>query len=105
VAWTDDRLWCHPKYVGLSWRAKAVLRHSFDYSSGMATNGHLDIGAQRVIGADKKTRDELVAGGWWDTNGNGESIVIHDWDEHNGARDARKVRERERLRAYRASKR
>lgn len=96
MAWTDDRLWCHPKYVGLSWRAKAVLRHSFDYSSGMATHGHLDAGAQRLLGADRKTRDELIAGGWWDTNGTTDSVVVHDWEEHNGARDKSRQLARER---------
>jgi hypothetical protein len=71
----------------------------------MATNGRLTHSQQIVIGANRKTAAELVAAGWWDLNGEGQTVLIHDWAEHNGARDARKVKERERLRAYRASKR
>lgn len=101
MAWTDDRLWCHPKYVGLSWRAKAVLRHGFEYASGMATKGHLDPAIQKVIGADTKTRTELIDTGWWDINGDGSSVVIHDWDEHNSKRDERREKERIRKREAR----
>lgn len=102
MAWTDDRLWCHPKYVGLSWRAKAVVRHGFEYSGGMGTKGVLSAAAQHTIGSTRTVRNELVQAGWWDENGDGRTVLIHDWEEHNGKRDAKREKERERLRAWRA---
>ncbi len=101
MAWTDDRLWCHPKYVGLSWRAKAVLRHAFEYSGGMGTKGVLTTATQHTIGANKAVRTELIEAGWWDENGDGRTVHIHDWDEHNGARDRRREKDRERLKEWR----
>jgi hypothetical protein len=102
MAWTDDRLWCHPKYVGLTVNAKLALRHSFEYASGMSTHGKLTAAQQSLVGAKPATRRELIAAGWWDLNGDGETVMIHDWDEHNGVRDERKAKARERMRAYRA---
>jgi len=102
MAWTDDRLWCHPKYVGLSWRAKAVLRHAFEYAGGLQTKGKLTAAQQATIGANPKVRAELVAAGWWDLNGDGSTVLIHDWDDHNGQRDRRREKDRERLREWRA---
>ena len=102
MAWTDDRLWCHPKYVGLSWRAKAVLRHGFEYAGGMNTKGVLTAASQTTIGASRSVRAELVNAGWWDENGDGKTVHIHDWEEHNGQRDQKRERERERLRRWRA---
>ena len=45
---------------------------------------------------------ELVASGLWDDVGHG-SILIHDWDEHNGKRDARRAADRERKKQERAT--
>ena len=105
MAWIDDRIWCHPKFNALTPRAFATYIRAVAYSSGMGTAGHLDPSTQQLVGGSAIVRAELIAAGLWDVNGDGRSVIIHDWDEHNGARDARKVRERERLRAYRASKR
>lgn len=101
MAWTDDRLWCHPKYVGLSWRAKAVLRHAFEYAGGMGTKGILTQASQQTIGSTSAVRAELVAAGWWDENGDGRTVHIHDWEEHNGLRDEKRQRDRERKRQAR----
>jgi hypothetical protein len=105
MAWTDDRLWCHPKYVGLSWRAKAVLRHSFEYAGGMGTRGTLSEAAQTVIGATPTVRNELIEHGWWEVNGDGASVHIHDWEEHNGRRLEKRAKDRERLRRWRENQR
>jgi hypothetical protein len=102
MAWIDDRLWCHPKIADLSDHAFAALVKAIAYSSGMATNGHLTPGQQKLVGGDTKAKAELLAAGLWHLNGDGESIDINDWDEHNGARDERRVRERERMRKARA---
>jgi len=105
VAWIDDRIWCHPKFNKLTAQAFAAYIRSVAYSSGMGTQGHLDASTQWLVGGTTKVRTELVDAGLWDVNGDGRSVVIHDWDEHNGARDAKRVKDRERMRAYRARNR
>lgn len=99
MAWIDDRIWCHPKIVILSDKAFRVYVNSLTYSSGLELRGHLINEQQQQIGVTPKVRQELLAAGLWDPNGNG--IVIHDWDEHNSKRDDRKERERERKRRAR----
>jgi len=102
TAWIDDRIWCHPKFTGLSGNAFAVYVKGVAYASGMATNGVLDVEVQRMLGTTPAVRKELVTANLWDPNGVG--VVIHDWEEHNGARDRRRVRERERMRETRRRK-
>jgi len=101
MAWIDDRIWCHPKTVGLSPSAAWTYVKGLAYSSGMGTRGHLDLATQKLIGGNRKVRVELVDAGLWDINGDGESVVIHDWDEHNHARDNRRETDRERKRRWR----
>lgn len=105
MAWIDDRIWCHPKIVGLTDKAKVAYTFGLAYSSGMGTSGHLDPSIQRLLGATTKTRNELVKAGLWHLNGDGRTVVIHDWEEHNGLRDKRRAKDRERKRAYRAQQR
>lgn len=104
MAWIDDRIWCHPKIIGLSDRAKAAYVFGLAYSSGMSTGGRLEPAMQKAVGANSRTRSELVAAGLWDENGDGASVHIHDWKEHNEKRDERRRRDRERKRAMRAAK-
>lgn len=99
MAWIDDRIWCHEKFTDLSGDAFAAYVKGLAYSSGMMTKGHLTPGQMRLVGGPKDAR-ALIAAGLWDVNGNG--VSIHDWDEHNGKRDARKEAERERKRERRA---
>jgi len=102
MAWIDDRIWCHPKFNGLTPQAFATYIRAIAYSSGMGTAGHLDQATQKLVGGTKRVRGELITAGLWDVNGDGQSVVIHDWDEHNGVRDERRAKARERMRAYRA---
>ena len=101
MAWIDDRIWCHPKFVGLSSAAFAAYCKALAYSSGMSTRGYIDVHQQRLIGCTPKTRDELVTAGVWDWQNNGDTIRIHDWDDHNGKRDERRERDRERKKKWR----
>ena len=101
MAWIDDRIWCHPKIVGLSDKAKVAYVFGLAYSSGMATAGRLDAATQKRVGANPRTRGELVGAGLWDVNGDGTTIVIHDWEEHNSKRDERRAKDRERKRKWR----
>ena len=100
MAWVDDRIWCHQKLADLSDRAYRVLMNGIAYSSGFQTKGCLTVGHQRLIGATPKMRGELLTAGLWDENGDA-GISIHDWDAHNGKRDERRTRDRERKRLER----
>ncbi len=96
MAWIDDRIWCHPKFVDLTGDAFAAYVKGVAYCSGFSTGGHLTPGQMRAIGAGPRQARELLAAGLWERNGNG--VVVHDWDEHNGKRDARRAADRERKR-------
>lgn len=102
MAWLDDRMWCHPKIVDLSDKAFRVYVNSISYSSGMGTSGVLTIRKQQLVGANAKVRVELVEAGLWDELAYSD-VRIHDWDEHNGKRDARRAADRERKKSARAS--
>jgi hypothetical protein len=103
MAWLDDRIWCHPKFLGLSDAAFATYCKGLAYSSGWGTGGHLNADQQRVIGCTTKTRDELVTAGVWDWTDAAGSVQIHDWDDHNGRRDERRRKDKERKRAARSA--
>ena len=103
MAWIDDRLWCHPKVIGLTAGAKAAYVMGIAYSSGMSTGGLLEEAMQKAVGSNNRIRTELITAGLWDANGDGSSVHIHDWKEHNEKRDERRKRDRERKRAMRAS--
>jgi hypothetical protein len=102
MAWIDDRIWCHPKIVGLSDKAKVAYTFGLAYSSGMSTAGKLDRSIQRMLGATSRTRAELVDAGLWVPNGAEGTVTIHDWEEHNGLRDRRREKDRKRKREARA---
>ena len=91
MAWLDDRLYVHPKWVGLSLRAWKVGVTAILYSHGFGLYGKLEPSQVRAIGCTEVTRSELIGAGLWETDG--ETVLIHDWDEHNGNRD-RKLEER-----------
>lgn len=101
MAYIADNLWCNPKWLALSDKSKVVLVNSWGYSSGLGLKGHLTIEAQRLMGATPTVRDELIKIEWWDENGDGMSVVIHDWDDYNGKRDERRAADRERKRRWR----
>jgi hypothetical protein len=99
MAWLDDRVWCHPKLADVSDKAFRAYINSIAYSSGFSLKGHLTPGQLTAVGATARVRTELEDAGLWDPNGNG--IMIHDWEEHNAKRDEKRVKDRERKRAYR----
>lgn len=103
MAWIDDRIWCHPKFNHLTAQAFAAYVRSVAYSSGMSTQGRLDPATQKLVGGTRRVKAELVDAGLWDENGDGNTVHIHDWNDHNGKRDERRAKDRERKRAMRAS--
>ena len=104
MAWLDDRVWAHPKVVGVSDRAFRVWASGICYSSGFGTRGVLAPSVQRQLGATKQVKEELVAAGLWEPGEDG-LVEIHDWLDHNDARDNRREKDRLRKREERARKR
>lgn len=102
MAWVDDRIWCHPKFTDVSDRAFRAHVNAIAYSTGFGTRGVLTPGQQRTIGSDARSRRELVAAELWDDLEDG-SVAIHNWDEHNGKRDARRAADRERKKVARSN--
>lgn len=100
MAWIDDTIAAHPKWVPLTDRAFRTAVQAIAYSSGFGLRGFLEPAHQQLVGADKRVRAELVAARLWDDIGDGR-VYIHDWDVHNGKRDDRRERERERKRRAR----
>lgn len=100
MAWIDDRAWCHPKLVGLTNKAWRVYFSSVAYSSGMGTSGVLSVAQQKLVGVSNSSKKQLIHMGLWDELSDG-AVRIHDWDEHNGKRDERRRKDRERKRIER----
>jgi hypothetical protein len=103
MAWIDDRIWCHPKFTELSKSAFGVYCKGLAYSSGMTTGGLLTQGQQKILDATAKDRRELIEAGLWDEIDGSTSVRIHDWDDHNGRRDERRRKDRERKRQLRTT--
>lgn len=102
MAWIDDRIWCHPKLVGLTARAFRAYINGLAYSSGFACQGRLTDPQVKAIGASANVRRELVdAGLWAEATDRSGAIEIHDWAEHNSKRDERRAQDRERKRRQR----
>src|SRR4051794_16410568 len=102
MAWIDDRIWCHPKVVNVSDAAYRAFVNGIAYPTGFSTRGRLSGGQQRIIGSTDAIKAELVEAGLWDVEGD-DGVAIHDWDEHNSKRDARREADRERKRTARAA--
>ena len=103
MAYLSDTAWCDPDLAELSLPAYAIWCKALSYSSGMSTRGHLTLAQQKLIGATPKIRGELVERGRWIVNGDQTSVVINKWDDYNGKRDERRLKDRQRKRAMRAS--
>lgn len=104
MAWLDDRIWCHPKFTGLSKPAFASWTKAICYSSGFHTAGELTESQLKTLGVSRKERRELVDAGLWQerlSTGDAGGVAIHDWEDHNGSRDAKKAADRERKRRQR----
>lgn len=100
MAWLDDRLWCHPKLVPLSDKAFRVYVNGITYSSGFQLRGELKLAHQKAVGSTVPIKKELVKGLLWDEL-DGGVVYIHDWEEHNGRRDARRKADTQRKRSQR----
>lgn len=94
MAWLDDRIWAHPKFVALSDKAFRTAISAIAYANGFGTGGRLTKQQQRSVGATAAVRAQLIAGGLWEELDDG-TIEIHDWYEHNGIREEK----REKLRS------
>lgn len=103
MAYLSDTAWCDPDLANLSLPAFAIYFKAASYSSGMGTRGHLTAAQQKLIGTTPRIRNELIEKRRWRLNGDGETIVIHKWDDYNGKRDEKRAKDRERKRRWRES--
>lgn len=104
MAWIDDRIWCHPKFAGVSKPSVSAWMFALCYSNGFGLFGHLTADQLQLIHVSAKERDELIARSLWHDAGGG-AITIHDWAEHNGERDDKRAAARDRKRRERDRKR
>lgn len=104
MAWTDDRIWCHPKFVGITDKAFRAYICANSYSSGYLCRGHLTRAQVKTLGVTARVRRELIDAGLWHGDDDG-GIRINDWDEHNGKRDDRREKDRIRKQAARRAER
>lgn len=102
MAWLDDRIRDHPKFLELSDRAFRTHILALCYCSQHATGGHLEA-AVKAMNVRKPVVKELVSSRLWDLEDDG--LWVHDWQEHNEKRDAsadeRRAQARERQRRHR----
>lgn len=96
MAWLDSRIWAHPKLINLSDRAWRIYVSAIAYSSGFLTEGRLNPVQLRTLGVTPRVKRELIEAGLWHEKG--REIVIHDWEEHNGKREQKRLNEREQAR-------
>jgi len=90
MAYLDDRIWVHPKWVCLSNASFRIAVTGLCYAHGFGTGGALTKSVLRTIGASKSNVEEIVASGLWERDGNG--VRIHDWADYND--DERAARKR-----------
>lgn len=93
MAWLDDRIWAHPKFVSLPDKTFRVAIAGICYANGFGTQGRLTRQQQKALGATPTIRAQLIAAELWDELGEG-TIEIHDWYEHNGQREERREKQR-----------
>jgi hypothetical protein len=102
MAWLDDRIRDHPKFVTLSDKAFRYWAHTLCYCSEHGTSGRLNDAVIALRVPSKVTR-ELTSRGIWDDEQDG--LWVHDWQEHNGKRDdaveERRAAARERQKRHR----
>lgn len=95
MAWLDDRLRDHPKIVRTSATAFRQWALALCYCSAHGTEGRLDE-AVIALRIGPKIVEELVEIGLWDREEDG--LWVHDWQEHNEARDQKIELRREQAR-------
>ncbi len=105
MAFLDDRVWCHPKWIALSPDAAWVGIKAICYAHGFVTQGRVTADALSIIGATDEIVDEMIAAGLWERSARyGNALVIHDWSDYNDDANAERKRAqtRERVRRHRA---
>jgi hypothetical protein len=79
----DEKATRHPKVAGLTDRAFRRWIEGLCYAGEYLTDGYLPDAFVRQT--PKKQRDELLASGLWEQNGNG--VYLHDYTDFNRTRD------------------
>jgi hypothetical protein len=79
------RVLTHPKWIGLSPKAKVLLVQAWMWAGDGETDGHVPDAARALVGHPPATAQELEAAGWWHRNGSGWHL--HDWSDHQRTKD------------------
>ena len=100
MAWfkVDDRLWAHPKFIGLPLAAVGLWVKAGSYCAAYETDGALPSTMVRTLGGQKRDSDRLVDAGLWHRTEDG--FTFHNWDEFQPTKaqleaERRKTRERQ----------
>lgn len=95
----DDKLWGHPKWIGLPAGARALWVTAGSYCASNETDGRLKSAIIAPLGGRKRDAEALVEAGLWDRTA--EGYQFHDWDQYQptkaqvtAERDAARERKR-----------
>lgn len=98
----DDKLWGHPKWLGLSPRARALWVTAGSWCGGQETDGRVPSHVLGALGGRRRDAMELVERGLWEADG--DDFAFHDWTTFQPSReeqDAKREQARERMRRAR----
>lgn len=76
----DDQFWAHPKVILLSDSAIALWVKAGTWSAQHLTDGHVPVGALRLLQAQRRHADELVQAGLWLCH-HDDGWLFHQWSE------------------------
>lgn len=101
----DDRVWCHPKFLGLSASAVRLWLWALCWCSQHETDGTFPTSMLAAIGGTKKTAAELVSRGLWEPAADG-GWTVHDYLSYQPSREQRRAQRENglaRVKRYRGS--
>jgi len=75
----DDRMWAHPKFIGLSLAAVGLWASGLSYAAGYLTDGVIPLSFVTQRDGDGEA-EELLSAGLWSTHKDG--FVMHDWADY-----------------------
>lgn len=108
MAWfkLDDSMWSHPKFLRLSDKAFRLWVRAGAYCAQHLTDGLVTRDTLTILGAARRTADELWAAGLWERAPD-DAYRFHDWDHYqpsSAQRRAKQAYDRERMARLREAK-
>jgi len=108
MAWftLDDSMWSHPKFLRLSDKAFRLWVRAGAYCAQHLTDGLVTTDTLIILGAHRRTADELWAAGLWERAPD-DAYRFHDWTDYQFTREQverRRAHDRERKAKAREAK-